>query len=118
MLAGTSAGRQADAMTGGALLGLAWRGGVSGDVLRHPGAGPAVALAVDPAAARAGPLQSAALMAHQSAPTQKLSGSEWRVLGTLLPYLLEYKWRVLLALVCLVSAKLANVGVPLVMKEV
>jgi ATP-binding cassette subfamily B protein len=57
-------------------------------------------------------------MAHQSAPTQKLSGSEWRVLGTLLPYLLEYKWRVLLALACLVSAKLANVGVPLIMKEV
>jgi len=57
-------------------------------------------------------------MAHQSAPTQKLSGNEWRVLGTLAPYLLEYKWRVLLALVCLVSAKLANVAVPLVMKEV
>jgi ATP-binding cassette, subfamily B, heavy metal transporter len=57
-------------------------------------------------------------MAHQSAPTQKLSGSEWRVLGTLAPYLLEYKWRVLLALACLVTAKLANVGVPLVMKEV
>jgi ABC-type transport system involved in Fe-S cluster assembly fused permease/ATPase subunit len=57
-------------------------------------------------------------MAHQSAPAQKLSGSEWRVLGLLLPYLLEYRWRVLLALGCLVSAKLANVGVPLVMKEV
>src|SRR6185436_10688990 len=57
-------------------------------------------------------------MAHQSSPTEKLTGSEWRVLGTLVPYLLEYKWRVLLALVCLVSAKLANVAVPLVMKEV
>jgi ATP-binding cassette, subfamily B, heavy metal transporter len=44
--------------------------------------------------------------------------SEWRNLGTLLPYLWEYKWRVLLALACLVTAKLANVGVPLVMKEV
>jgi ABC-type transport system involved in Fe-S cluster assembly fused permease/ATPase subunit len=44
--------------------------------------------------------------------------SEWRNLGTLLPYLWEYKWRVLLALVCLVTAKLANVGVPLIMKEV
>jgi ATP-binding cassette subfamily B protein len=44
--------------------------------------------------------------------------SEWRNLGTLLPYLWEYKWRVLLALGCLVTAKLANVGVPLVMKEV
>ena len=48
----------------------------------------------------------------------KLHGSEWRALGNLLPYLWEYKGRVLLALACLVSAKLANVGVPLVMKEV
>ena len=57
-------------------------------------------------------------MAHNAAPTQKLRGNEWRVLGTLVPYLLEYKWRVALALACLITAKLANVGVPLVMKEV
>jgi ABC-type transport system involved in Fe-S cluster assembly fused permease/ATPase subunit len=44
--------------------------------------------------------------------------SEWRNLGNLLPYLWEYKWRVALALICLVTAKLANVGVPLIMKEV
>ena len=44
--------------------------------------------------------------------------SDWRNLGTLLPYLWEYKWRVLLALACLVTAKLANVAVPLIMKEV
>jgi len=43
---------------------------------------------------------------------------EWRVLPMLLPYLWEYRWRVALALVLLVAAKLANVGVPLVMKEV
>ncbi|MGE5128658.1 MAG: ABCB family ABC transporter ATP-binding protein/permease [Sphingomonadaceae bacterium] len=35
----------------------------------------------------------------------------------LVPYLLEYKWRVAAALGCLVFAKLANVGVPLVMKR-
>jgi ABC-type transport system involved in Fe-S cluster assembly fused permease/ATPase subunit len=57
-------------------------------------------------------------MAHSSAPTQRLRGNEWKALGTLLPYLWEYKWRVVLALACLVVAKLANVGVPLVMKEV
>jgi ATP-binding cassette subfamily B protein len=56
-------------------------------------------------------------MAHNSAPA-RLKGGEWRVLGTLLPYVLEYKWRVSLALVCLTAAKLANVGVPLVMKRV
>ena len=44
--------------------------------------------------------------------------NEWRAIATLAPYLLEYKGRVAMALVCLVLAKLANVGVPLVMKEV
>ncbi len=55
---------------------------------------------------------------HNSAPTQPLSGTEWRAFGLLLPYLLEYKWRVAAALVFLTAAKVANVGVPLVMKEV
>ena len=36
----------------------------------------------------------------------------------LLPYLWEYKWRVLVALAFLASAKFANVGVPLVLKDV
>ena len=44
--------------------------------------------------------------------------NEWRAIALLLPYLLEYKWRVVIALACLVVAKFANVGVPLVMKEV
>ena len=57
-------------------------------------------------------------MAHNGAPTQKLKGNEWRALGALIPYLLEYKWRVAFALSCLIVAKLANVGVPLVMKQV
>jgi ABC-type transport system involved in Fe-S cluster assembly fused permease/ATPase subunit len=34
----------------------------------------------------------------------------------LLPYVWQWKWRVLFALACLVAAKLANVGVPLVLK--
>src|SRR5687767_904342 len=49
---------------------------------------------------------------------ERLRGNEWKAIPVLLPYLWEYKWRVLLALVCLVTAKLANVGVPLIMKEV
>ena len=57
-------------------------------------------------------------MAHNATPSQKLKGNEWRALGELVPHLLEYKWRVLAALVCLIAAKLANVGVPLIMKEV
>jgi len=43
---------------------------------------------------------------------------EWRVVPMVLPYLWEYRWRVLVALACLVTAKLVNVGVPLVLKEV
>ncbi len=44
--------------------------------------------------------------------------SDWSTIRQLAPYLWEYKGRVLAALACLVAAKLANVGVPLVMKEV
>jgi ABC-type transport system involved in Fe-S cluster assembly fused permease/ATPase subunit len=44
--------------------------------------------------------------------------NDWRTIRTLLPYLLEYKGRVATALLCLTAAKLANVGVPLVMKEI
>src|SRR5512146_1408882 len=54
---------------------------------------------------------------HNSAPTQPLRGTEWRAVGLLLPYLLEYKWRVAAALAFLAAAKVATVGVPLVMKE-
>ena len=43
---------------------------------------------------------------------------DWATIGTLLPYLWEYKARVVAALVCLVAAKLANVGVPLLMKRI
>src|ERR671910_2878272 len=48
----------------------------------------------------------------------RLKGNEWKALPTLLPYLWEYRGRVIVALAFLVIAKLANVGVPLVMKEV
>jgi len=41
----------------------------------------------------------------------------WQTLNSLAPYLWQYKWRVLLALSCLLSAKLANVAVPLLFKE-
>ncbi len=60
------------------------------------------------------------MAAHEHAPSlsRSLRGNEWRVLGTLVPYLWEYRWRVLAALLLLVSAKLTNVAVPLVMKDV
>ena len=42
--------------------------------------------------------------------------SDWATLGRLLPYLWQYKWRVVAALVFMVGAKLANVGVPVLLK--
>ena len=42
---------------------------------------------------------------------------DWQTIRTLLPYLWEWKWRVVLALTCLGAAKLANSGVPLVFKD-
>ncbi|MBK8688009.1 MAG: ABC transporter ATP-binding protein/permease [Betaproteobacteria bacterium] len=45
-------------------------------------------------------------------------GGDWRTVGTLLPYLLAWKWRVLAALAALVAAKVANVGVPMLLKEI
>lgn len=43
---------------------------------------------------------------------------EWQTLKTLLPYLWHYRGRVALALTCLVLAKVANVAVPVVLKEI
>jgi ATP-binding cassette subfamily B protein len=55
---------------------------------------------------------------HNSAPTESLTGREWRAAAILLPYLWEYRWRVVIALAFLATAKVANVAVPLVMKEI
>ena len=43
--------------------------------------------------------------------------SDWATLKRLLPYLWRYRWRVGIALGFLLAAKLANVGVPLLLKE-
>ena len=44
--------------------------------------------------------------------------NDWKTIRTLLPYLWEFRGRVVLALSFLIVAKLANVGVPLVLKDV
>jgi ATP-binding cassette subfamily B protein len=55
---------------------------------------------------------------HHSAPDSKPSqGSDWKVIRDLLPYLLEYKFRVAIALTCLVAAKVTNLGIPILMKQ-
>ncbi len=44
--------------------------------------------------------------------------SDWRVIRTLLPYLWAYKVRVIAAVAALIGAKVANVGVPILLKEI
>jgi ABC-type transport system involved in Fe-S cluster assembly fused permease/ATPase subunit len=67
--------------------------------------------------------QSYAMRRHPAPPISPPAAngaaprSDWATLKTLIPYLWVYKWRVGAALTCLVGAKLANVGVPLVMKR-
>lgn len=43
--------------------------------------------------------------------------SDWSTLKRLFPYLWEYKWRAVAALAFMVAAKLANVSVPLLLKQ-
>ncbi|MBM3394834.1 MAG: ABC transporter ATP-binding protein/permease [Betaproteobacteria bacterium] len=44
--------------------------------------------------------------------------NDWKTIRGLLPYLSDFKGRVALALICLVLAKVANVYVPLMMKDI
>ncbi len=43
---------------------------------------------------------------------------DWETIKKLLPYLWAWKWRVMFALGCLISAKFANVTVPLIFKQI
>jgi ATP-binding cassette, subfamily B, heavy metal transporter len=44
--------------------------------------------------------------------------SDWQTLASLLPYLWEWRWRVALAIGFLVAAKVATVGVPVLLKQI
>ena len=47
----------------------------------------------------------------------KSSHADWKVIRELFPYLLEYKFRFALAISCLVAAKFANLGIPILLKD-
>lgn len=51
-------------------------------------------------------------------PSNNHTHADWQAIRSLLPYLWEFKWRVVIALSLLVLAKLANVSVPLLLKEI
>lgn len=51
-------------------------------------------------------------------PEVEHASFNWQTLRTLLPYLLEYRGRIVLALGCLVAAKVASVGLPFILKHI
>ena len=50
-------------------------------------------------------------------PTPGARSGDWHTLSRLFPYLWRYKWRVGFALLFMVGAKLANVAIPLLLKQ-
>ena len=68
------------------------------------------------ATASAPPASTAAQDATTTTATTT-TRSDWGTLAKLLPYLWRYRWRVGIALAFLVLAKVANVGVPLLLKQ-
>ena len=62
--------------------------------------------------------RSAALPAPADRDVPRTQRGDWTTIRTLLPYLWAYRARVFAAIACLVLAKVANVGVPVVMKGI
>lgn len=50
--------------------------------------------------------------------TQPHQSQDWKVIRNLLPYLTAYKARILFTLLCLIVAKAANLGVPIMLKKI
>lgn len=57
-------------------------------------------------------------MRRNSYPEREVDTINWRMLSTLIPYLLEFKARIFLALSCLVLTKVASVYLPFVIKDI
>lgn len=66
---------------------------------------------------RSGEAAPASLAPHAPTSAAAPGGADWSTLKRLLPYLWQYKGRVVAALAFMIAAKLANVGVPLLLKN-
>jgi len=53
----------------------------------------------------------------QNSLNANTSARDWATLKRLFPYLWDYKWRVMAALLFMIGAKVANVGVPMLLKK-
>ncbi len=51
-------------------------------------------------------------------PDQEVTSINWRAFKLILPYLFEYKKRILLAMLCLVLTKVASVYLPFILKDI
>ena len=60
---------------------------------------------------------SSASLTLANPSTPGIPRTDWQTLGKLLPYLWQYRWRVALAVGFLLLAKVANVGVPVLLKH-
>ncbi len=61
--------------------------------------------------------ETSSLPLPSAAASQARTRSDWQTLQRLFPYLWQYKWRVMAALAFMIGAKVANVGVPLLLKN-
>lgn len=61
-------------------------------------------------------------MRHINSETNPLAKtrqhSDWQVIKNLMPYMWQFKFRVIITLLCLVAAKVANLGVPVILKKI
>ena len=61
-------------------------------------------------------------MQHFKTETHAMGASrqqqDWQVIKNLLPYLSAYKARIIFTIICLVAAKAANLGVPILLKQI
>ncbi|MEI7455591.1 MAG: ABC transporter ATP-binding protein/permease [Nitrosomonadales bacterium] len=58
------------------------------------------------------------MQSHSTSTSEHDTQGGWQTLRSLVPYLMEFKGRVILAMSLLILAKLANVTVPLVLKQI
>ena len=55
---------------------------------------------------------------YRNLPDENIKGFSWQAVKMLSPYLMEHKTRVVLALSCLILAKVASVGLPFILKHI
>ena len=55
---------------------------------------------------------------ENNSQAQSRQHSDWQVIRNLMPYIWQFKARVIITLLCLIGAKVANLGVPIVLKKI